>query len=46
MTIETWWPRLRSETRQWLTENNGDAVPHPIVDEIAAVGGPTAAGAW
>lgn len=46
MSIETWWPQLQPETQQWLTANNGDAVPPPIVDEIAAVGGPAATDAW
>lgn len=46
MIIEEWWPQLRPETRQWLVANNGDAVPPPIVDEIAAVGDPAASDAW
>jgi hypothetical protein len=46
MTIELWWARLRPETREWLIANNGDAVPPAIVEEIAAVGGPSASDAW
>ncbi|MBC7678843.1 MAG: hypothetical protein H7233_07625 [Pseudorhodobacter sp.] len=46
MTIEVWWPRLRTETRQWLAANNGDAVPPLIVEEIAAQGGPAAVDTW
>ena len=46
MTIEKWWPKLRHETREWLIANNGDVVPLPIVDEIAAVGGPAASEPW
>ena len=46
MTIAEWWPRLRPETRQFLIANNGDAVPLPMVDEIAAAGGPAVSDAW
>ena len=46
MTIEAWWPRLRTETREWLIANNGDAVPSLIVEEIAAQGGPAVTDAW
>ncbi len=46
MSIEAWWPRLRPETREWLVSNNGDVVPQPVVDEIAAVGGPGGTSAW
>ena len=44
--IEQWWPALRAETRDWLIANNGDTVPRPIVEEIAAVGGPAATDPW
>jgi hypothetical protein len=46
MTIETWWPRLRTETRRWLLANNGDVVPPLIMEEIAAEGGPVVTDAW
>ena len=46
MTIDAWWPRLRTETREWLSANNGDAVPHLIVEEIAGQGGPAVSDAW
>ncbi len=46
MSIEVWWPRLRRETRDWLIANNGDAVPAPIIEEIARAGGPTTSDAW
>lgn len=46
MSIQAWWPQLRPETQQWLTSNNGDAVPPLILDEIASVGGPAAGDPW
>ena len=46
MSIESWWPKLKPSTREWLIENNGDAVPAEIIAEVAAAGGPLAAGAW
>lgn len=46
MPIEVWWPRLRTETREWLIAHNGDAVPPLIVEEIAAQGGLAVTDAW
>lgn len=46
MDIEQWWPMLEPSTREWLIENNGDAVPAEVVDEIASAGGPAASDAW
>ena len=46
MEIPSWWPLLRSETREWLMANNGDVVPPLIVEEIANVGGPSASDTW
>ncbi|MFF2318279.1 hypothetical protein ACFVTE_18675 [Arthrobacter sp. NPDC058097] len=46
MSIEQWWPRLEPSTRQWLIDNNGDAVPTEVVDEITSAGGATASDAW
>ena len=39
MSIEAWWPRIPHESRQWLVENNGDAVRDDIVAEIVRAGG-------
>lgn len=39
MNIEQWWPKLKPLTREWLIENNGDAVPAEVVVEIAEAGG-------
>lgn len=39
MRIEQWWLSLTPATRQWLIDNNGDAVPPEIVTEIIEVGG-------
>jgi hypothetical protein len=46
MTIDAWWPRLRPETRHWLTGNNGDAVPVALMAEIEAAGGPAVSDDW
>ncbi|MFJ6416892.1 hypothetical protein [Paeniglutamicibacter sp. NPDC091659] len=43
MRIEEWWPRLDAETRQWMINNNGDAVPAEILQRIMAVTGDSAA---
>lgn len=39
MSIEVWWPRIRRQSRAWLVDNNGDAVPEDIVNEIVRAGG-------
>lgn len=44
--IATWWPKLKPETRQYLIDNNGDAIPGEIVAEIAHAGGVIASDAW
>ena len=46
MEIDDWWSRLEPESREWLIDNNGDAVRGDIVAEIAQLGGMTASGAW
>ena len=39
MSIEVWWPKIRRDSRQWLVDNNGDAVPGAIVQDIVRAGG-------
>ncbi|SDO21161.1 hypothetical protein SAMN05216368_11280 [Cryobacterium flavum] len=39
MDIELWWPTLTPSTREWLMQNNGDAVPPELVTEITRAGG-------
>ncbi|MDJ0375926.1 hypothetical protein [Cryobacterium sp. PH31-L1] len=39
MDIELWWPKLTPSTREWLMQNNGDAVPPELVAEITRAGG-------
>ena len=46
MKIDTWWPRLRTQTQQWLIDNNGDVVPGWVMAEIDAAGGPAPADPW
>ena len=46
MSLETWWPLLQPETRDWLIANNGDALTTQVLDDIARVGGPVPQEAW
>jgi hypothetical protein len=46
LDMAQWWRRLTPATREWLIENNGDAVPHHIVAEIVDVGGSIASDTW
>ena len=46
MTIETWWSRLTSETRDWLIANNGSPVPTAVVKEVEQAGGPALSDPW
>ena len=46
MSIEHWWPRLRPETRDWLTEHNGEPLPAEVLEEITSVGGEPTSEAW
>jgi hypothetical protein len=46
MDVSTWWSALEPATRAWLSENNGDAVPRQIREEIARAGGPLPFDAW
>lgn len=39
MRINEWWPELGAETRKWLIEHNGEAVPPNVVEEIRSVEG-------
>jgi hypothetical protein len=44
--FEQWWPKLKPSTREWLVENNGDAVQAELVVEITEAGGSVASDAW
>jgi len=46
VSLETWWPLLRPETRDWLIANNGDALSKPVLDDITRVCGSVPADAW
>lgn len=46
MSIEQWWPKLKPSTREWLIDNNGDAVPAEILGEIEGAGGSVSTGGW
>lgn len=46
MEIEEWWSKLTPTTREWLIENNGDAVPAEILEEITRAAGAAAGDAW
>lgn len=41
-----WWPKLKLSTREWLIENNGDAVPAEVVTEITEAGVSVISDAW
>ena len=34
-----WWPKIRRESRQWLVDNNGDAVSADVLRDIMRAGG-------
>lgn len=44
--MEVWWPKVKPETRDWLIANNGDALPAPVVEDIAGAGGAIDTDAW
>ena len=46
MSIETWWPKLPSATRDWLIANNGSAVPVAVREQIERIGGPARSDTW
>jgi hypothetical protein len=46
MSMEQWWPELRPSAREWLINNNGDAVPAEILSEIEDAGGSVESSAW
>ena len=46
MSIEEWWPKLQSESRDYLIANNGDVVPPKLVQEITGAGGVVTSDAW
>ena len=46
MSLETWWPLLHPETRDWLIANNGDALSTPVLDDITRVNGSVSSDAW
>jgi hypothetical protein len=46
MSLETWWPLLQPETRDWLIANNGDALSTAVLDDVARVGGSVPSDAW
>lgn len=46
MSIEEWWPKLQSQSRDYLIANNGDVVPPKLVQEITGAGGVVTSDAW
>ena len=46
MSIEQWWPRLSPETRGWLIEHNGEALPTDVLNELARFGGEPTSETW
>jgi hypothetical protein len=45
MDIEEWWPNLKPSTKEWLIENNGDAIPDDLIQDITQAGGSVASDA-
>jgi hypothetical protein len=39
VNIEQWWPKLSSETRDWLVEHNGEPLDAAVGEDIAAATG-------
>lgn len=46
MSIESWWPKLPQQSRDYLIDNNGDVVPPDLVEEISRAGGLISTDAW
>lgn len=45
MSLETWWPRLHQDTRDWLIAHNGEALSDVVLQDIVRSGGPVPPGA-
>jgi hypothetical protein len=46
MSLETLWPLLHPETRDWLIANNGDALSKAVLDDITRVCGSVPSDGW
>ncbi|WP_432542914.1 hypothetical protein [Kineococcus sp. SYSU DK002] len=46
MSLETWWPQLQQDSRDWLIAHNGEALTPSVVQNIERVNGPVPAQAW
>lgn len=46
MSLETWWPQLQQDSRDWLVAHNGEVLDQHILQDIEAVGGPIPSQAW
>ena len=46
MNFSALWPTLTTETREWLSDHNGEALSQTVVDEIAAANGGSADPTW
>jgi len=46
MSMEVWWPKLPSETQDWLIEHNGEDLPAAVIQEITRAGGSITSDAW
>ncbi|GAB23746.1 hypothetical protein GOPIP_057_00640 [Gordonia polyisoprenivorans NBRC 16320 = JCM 10675] len=46
MRIDTWWPRLASDTQAWLIEHNGEPLPPGVKAEILTVNGGSTEPSW
>ncbi len=46
MSLETWWPHLKQDSRDWLIAHNGEAITQSVVRDIERVAGRVPAQAW
>ncbi len=46
MSLETWWPHLQQDSRDWLVAHNGEVLNQSVLQDIERVGGPIPPQAW
>lgn len=46
MKILEWWPLVAAETRGWLIEHNGEALPSNVIADILTATGGTTDSEW
>lgn len=46
MSLETWWPQLQQNSRDWLVAHNGEVLSQFVLQDIERVLGPIPTKAW